>query len=156
MEEFVHSLLGKWTGCEQKHIYKSSPEGMESVTRKFTFTVEFLADCALRGVLKHEDNDGEGRSKSITGSWQFSDAGDTVVTVDQTDFVDTSDDEWGYDSDEQQGSVAVKKCKKPVAEIRIVKQGNIAARVIVDDSNSRINHVSHRDDIHVIQCSRVV
>ena len=66
----MHSLLGKWTGCEQKHIYKSSPEGMESVTRKFTFTVEFLADCALRGVLKHEDNDGEGRSKSITGSWQ--------------------------------------------------------------------------------------
>ncbi len=38
---------------------------------------------------------------------------DTVVTVDQTDFVDTSDDEWGHDTDEQQGSsVAVKKCKK--------------------------------------------
>ncbi len=156
MEEFVPSLLGKWTGFEQKHIYKSCPEGMESVTRKFTFTVEFLADCILRGELKHEDNDGEGSSKPITGSWRFSDAGDAVVIVDQTCFVDTSDDEWGYDSDDQQANVAVEKCKKPVAEIRIIKQGNVATRVIVDDSNSRINHVSHCDDIHVIQCSRVV
>jgi hypothetical protein len=156
MEEFVPSLLGTWTGCEQKHIYKSCPEGMESVTRKFTFTVEFLADCSLRGVLKHEDNDGEGSSRSVTGSWRVSGAGDTVVTVDQTVFVDTSDDEWGYDSDDQQGSVAVEKCKKPVAEIRIIKQGNVVIHVTVDNSNSRINHVSHCDDIHVIQCSRVV
>jgi hypothetical protein len=126
MEEFVPSLLGKWTGCEQKHIYKSCPEGMESVTRKFTFTVEILADCSLRGVLKHEDNDGEGSSRSITGSWRFSGAGDTVVNVDQNFLVDTSDDEWGYDSDDQQGSVAVEKCK-----IRIIKQGNVAIHVTV-------------------------
>ncbi len=156
MEEFLPSLLGKWTGVEQKHLYKSCPEGMESVTRKFTFTVEFSADCTLRGVLKHEDHDGEGRSMTISGSWRISATGDAVAVVDQTCFVDTSDDEWEYDSDDQQGNAAVKKCKKSVAEIRIIKQGNVAAHVIVDDSNSRINHVSHCDDVHVIQCSRVV
>jgi len=142
MEAFIPSLLGKWTGVEQKSVYTSSgDEGCYAVTRKFTFTVEFLADLTLRGMLKHKDiEDDCGSSHSITGSWQVTDVGNVVAIVDQTCYVDDYDDDGG---------------KKPVAEIRVIKEGNIAKCVIVDDSNSRINHESHCEDIHVIKCSRI-
>jgi hypothetical protein len=144
MEGFIPSLLGEWMGVEQKSVYTSSGDGgCYAVTRKFTFRVEFLADHTLRGMLKHDDiEDDCGSSQSITGSWRVTDVGDVVTIVNQTCYVDDGDDDIGE--------------KQPVAEIRVIKEGNFAKCVIVDDSNSRINHESHCEDIHVIKCSRIM
>ena len=77
------SLHCSATGVEEKPVLTSDgDEGCcYTVTRRFTFTVEFLADHTLGGMLKHEDIEDDsdnhcGSSTTISGSWRVTDAGD--------------------------------------------------------------------------------
>ncbi len=144
MDGMLSSLLGTWTGVDEKSVNTScGEEGCYLVKRKFTFAVEFLPNKTLRGSLKHEDSDDCGRSSTFSGTWKVSDDGGSVISrVDQTCYVDDSDDDF---VDE----------KQPVAEIRVAIEGGIVTHVVIDDTNSRINHEGHCEDIHVIKCARL-